>query len=80
MRRFQEGLSEARRIGMPYYEARILYRLGVMHAKSGESETAQEALREAQAIFQRLGAMPYLERTERLLAELEEQRSPASPG
>jgi tetratricopeptide (TPR) repeat protein len=70
-RYFEEGLSQARAMGMPYWEGRILYRAGVMSAERAEPEQAREQLVKALVIFQRLGALPYLERTEQALAELD---------
>jgi tetratricopeptide (TPR) repeat protein len=57
-RQFDEGLSQARAIGMPYWEGRILYRAGLLSAERDEPEQAREQLTKALAIFQRLGAQP----------------------
>jgi tetratricopeptide (TPR) repeat protein len=67
-RHFVEGLSHARRMGMPFHEARLLYRAGLMHSQRGDLEQGRERLEESLAIFLRLGAQPYLERTEQVLA------------
>jgi tetratricopeptide (TPR) repeat protein/DNA-binding XRE family transcriptional regulator len=75
-RELEEGLREARSMGMPYYEGRIRYRLGLVHARRGEPDEARTQLETALAIFRRLGALPFGERTERALAELEATVAP----
>lgn len=70
LRTLEEGLSLARAIRYPYAEARMLYEYGVVHAQQGQLEAARERLEEALAIFRRLGARPYIDRTEQRLAEV----------
>jgi class 3 adenylate cyclase/tetratricopeptide (TPR) repeat protein len=67
---FEDALSLARSMTMPYLEGRILYEYGRMHAARGEGEQARERLEEGLLILRRLGARPYIERTERGLREL----------
>jgi ATP/maltotriose-dependent transcriptional regulator MalT len=67
---FEDTLSLARRMTMPYLEGRILCEYGRMHAARGEGQQARERLEEGLAILYRLGARPYIERTEQALAEL----------
>jgi class 3 adenylate cyclase/tetratricopeptide (TPR) repeat protein len=55
----------------PYAEALARYESGMMHSRKGEAQQAHEELEEALAIFQRLGARPYIERTEQALARLD---------
>jgi tetratricopeptide (TPR) repeat protein len=69
-RHLEEGLAQTRAMGMPYWEGRILYRAGLLSAERDEPEQAGEQLAQALAIFQRLGAEPYIERTEQALATL----------
>jgi hypothetical protein len=54
---------------MPYLEGRILYEWGRMYAAREAPQQAQERLEEALVIFRRLGARPYIERTEQALAD-----------
>jgi hypothetical protein len=55
----------------PYMEARILYEQGRMHMWEGRPRLARGRLEQAHAIFQQLGAQPYMERTQQTLEELE---------
>lgn len=71
IRELEEGLSAAQSMGMPYYEGRILYCLGLVYARGGELEKARTRLDAALAIFRQLGAGPYGERTVRALADLD---------
>jgi tetratricopeptide (TPR) repeat protein len=63
-----EGLALACHLPYPYAEARILYQEGMLHSARGSPDEARAALDAALAIFRRLGAHPYIERTERALA------------
>jgi tetratricopeptide (TPR) repeat protein len=72
---FRDALSLARSSSNPYDEARVLYEWGRMDRKIGAVQQAQERWREAFTLFQRLGAKPYSERTEHLLAEVERCRT-----
>jgi len=69
-RALDEGLTLAGSQPYPYIEGRILYTLGLMHGEREAPQRAQELLERALAIFQRLGAQPYIERTERALHDL----------
>ena len=69
-RALAEGLTLTRRVPYPYAEARLLHVYGLMHARRGEPEAARERLREALAIFRRLGARKDVERAERVLTSL----------
>ena len=62
--------SMAHPMPYPYGEARVLYECGRMRGQKGELEQARPRLEEALAIFQRLGACPYIERTEQALSAL----------
>jgi tetratricopeptide (TPR) repeat protein/transcriptional regulator with XRE-family HTH domain len=70
IRELEDGISAARSMGMPYYEGRVLYRLGLVAAQRDEPETARSQMETALAIFRRLGARPFGERSERTLTEL----------
>jgi tetratricopeptide (TPR) repeat protein len=65
---FEAGLALTREIGLLYDEAFVLYEYARMDEARGEAERAPERLRQALAIFQRLGAVPDVERTEQALA------------
>jgi hypothetical protein len=54
----------------PYGEARARFEWGRMLAQDGGAEQARHLLDEALAIFQRLGAQPYIAWAERLLRPL----------
>jgi tetratricopeptide (TPR) repeat protein len=69
-RALDEGLTLAASQPYPYGQGRILYELGLMHHEREAPQRARECLEQALAIFQRLGARPYIERTERALHEL----------
>ena len=70
---FEEAVSLARSMSYPYAEAAALFEWGRMHGAKGEPMLAQSRLKEAVAIFQRLGARPYIERTEQALAVLDQR-------
>jgi hypothetical protein len=67
-----EGLALARAPGFPYpsYEAAFLHVWGQLHLHRGEPAAARERLEAARAIFQRLGARPFVARVEQDLATL----------
>jgi hypothetical protein len=65
-----EGLALAMRIGYPYGEARLLLVSGESSAQMDQPGPARERLEAASAIFARLGAHKYLERTEQVQAAL----------
>jgi tetratricopeptide (TPR) repeat protein len=81
----QERWEEARRVfremediahdmSFPYGEARAMYECGVMLMQRGSPMEAHELLERAGAIFQRLGAGLYLERTERAIVNVSIRR------
>jgi class 3 adenylate cyclase/tetratricopeptide (TPR) repeat protein len=65
----QEAVRLAQHIGYGYGEARALYDLGTAVISESDPLQAQQHLAQALVIFQHLGAMPYIERTERALAQ-----------
>jgi tetratricopeptide (TPR) repeat protein len=67
---FAEALELAHSMGWVFHEGRVRLDRGMMRAQRGDAEPARTDLQEARAIFTRLGARPYLERTEQALAEL----------
>lgn len=69
MRDLETGFQITEQVGLPYDEALLFYEYGRMHGARREPEQAQERLEHALAIFQRLGANPDIERTEKALAE-----------
>jgi class 3 adenylate cyclase/tetratricopeptide (TPR) repeat protein len=69
-RALAEATHLAHDMAYPYAKARGLHELGLMHAQKGEPRQARDRLNEALAGFQRLGARPYITRTEQALAEL----------
>jgi tetratricopeptide (TPR) repeat protein len=68
-RSFQDAVALARSMPHPYAEARTLYERGIMEAQRRKPEEARRLLEEALAIFQRLGAQPYIQRTEQALVD-----------
>jgi tetratricopeptide (TPR) repeat protein len=68
----RDAMTHAATMPYPYAEARALYGYGRMQSRRGAPDLAGERLQEALAIFQRLGAKPYLERTEQALAALDQ--------
>jgi tetratricopeptide (TPR) repeat protein len=64
----EEGLVLARSLPHPYAEARILVQMGLLERQHGNLQGAGERLKEALAIFRRLGAAKDVERTEQALA------------
>jgi tetratricopeptide (TPR) repeat protein len=69
---FAEAVSLGKRLHFPEAEAHAQHEFGLMHLDRGATAQAVERLEEARAIFRRLDARPYIERTERVLAKLEE--------
>ena len=65
-----EALALAGSVPYPHAEGRALFERGRLHLGKGEQEQARERLEQALAIFQRLGAQPYIGRTEQALAAL----------
>ena len=65
---FDEALTLTQAMKYPYAGARALYEYGLMLARRGMSSEGRDRLEAAAAIFERLGATPYIERTRRALA------------
>lgn len=68
---FEEAIQRARHMGAPYDEADAHKELGIALARAGDTERARAELQAAHATFERLGAMPDLDRTEQALAGLQ---------
>src|ERR671930_646174 len=67
--RFRAAAEILREIGARFYLACVLLEHGEWLVETGEAEEAEPLLTEAREIFERLGAVPWLERLERV-AEL----------
>jgi tetratricopeptide (TPR) repeat protein len=67
---FDRAIALSTDMAHPYAEANALYEAGLMYARKEEPERARAPLERALAIFRRLGAQPYVERAERVLAQL----------
>jgi tetratricopeptide (TPR) repeat protein len=65
---FDQALALARGMPYPYAEGRLLYEYGRMRAEQGDVGQARTLLADAHAIFLRLGANLYRERTEQQLS------------
>jgi|GEM_PF-377962 len=65
-----QSLALAREMRHPYGEVRILFEYGKLHALCGEAIEARSCFETARTLATRLGAQPYVERTQRALAEL----------
>jgi tetratricopeptide (TPR) repeat protein len=65
-----EALALAGTMAYPYAEAHIRRELGHLHVLRGERARARTLLEDAVAIFQRLGARPDVEQTEKAITEL----------
>lgn len=65
----KEALALARSMPYPYAEARALFERGIMDSQRGEHIRGRESMVTAQAIFERLGATPYLEQTQAAIGE-----------
>ena len=68
-----KGLSIARGMSMRYHEARLLFQLGVAQTQRGAPEPGRATLLRALAAFERLGARPHWERTQRALDALKDE-------
>jgi tetratricopeptide (TPR) repeat protein len=70
--RAESWLLQARDLGRQtrylYGEARVVYEIGMLHARNGQKEQGRQWLEEAHAIFSRLGATLNAKRTEEMLA------------
>jgi tetratricopeptide (TPR) repeat protein len=67
----EEALEFARERSLALGIAETAHAYGEMLAQRGEIDAARERFAEALSVFRRMGAQPYIERTERALAELE---------
>ena len=67
---FQDAVLLARGMPHPYAEARALYEWGMMQSRERPSPRGRALLKEALVIFERLGARPYIQRTQQALAQL----------
>jgi class 3 adenylate cyclase/tetratricopeptide (TPR) repeat protein len=67
---FGEAVALAHEMPYPYAEAQALYHWGLACSRRREDVDARARLEGALRIFQRLGAVPYAERTQRALAAL----------
>jgi tetratricopeptide (TPR) repeat protein len=65
---FEDILALARQLRHPYAQGRTLYEWGSMLAARGDQVGAQARLAEAEIVFERIGARPYLERSRALLS------------
>lgn len=65
-----QAVDMARDMSYPYGEARALHEHGLMCLRTGDLAHAHAKLEQALAIFRRLGACAYIERTERELGAL----------
>jgi dTDP-4-amino-4,6-dideoxygalactose transaminase len=61
---YKEGLSRARAMSFPYGEAQLLYASGLLDRRRRNAARTAEELKEALAIFQRLGATRDVERVQ----------------
>lgn len=69
-RDLQEAIVMADAMPFPHLEARALYQRGLMQSKSEDNRRARQTLQEARAIFDELGALPYLRLTDTALHQL----------
>jgi tetratricopeptide (TPR) repeat protein len=67
----EAGLALTRQMPYPYAEARLLHAYGLLHARTGEMDAARQTLRQARAIFARLGARKDVELVEQAATGLE---------
>jgi tetratricopeptide (TPR) repeat protein len=65
------ALAQSPSYRFPLYEARLLHVWGQLHLNRGEPAAARERLEAALAIFQRLGARPFVAQVKQDLAALE---------
>jgi tetratricopeptide (TPR) repeat protein len=66
-----EAVALSHAMPYPYGEARALYQCGMLQAaRDGVGVVRERPLRDALAIFRRLGAQKHVERTERAIAQL----------
>jgi hypothetical protein len=65
------ALAQAPSFRYPVFEACFLHIWGQLHLSRGERTVAREGLEAARAIFQRLGARPFVAQVEQDLATLD---------
>jgi tetratricopeptide (TPR) repeat protein len=63
-------LDLTRSLPYPFAEAQVLLEYGQLEERRGSPGAARQRLEEALTIFQRLAAQPFVEQTERVLAQL----------
>lgn len=66
-----EGLAMTREIGMPFHEALLLMECGRMYSARGELDRARHCLEESLQLLKQLGAIPYAERADAALGQLQ---------
>jgi Flp pilus assembly protein TadD len=66
----EEAIELAQHMPDPHREAQARAVLGTLAARTGKDVEARDQLRESLAIFQRLGAHPYIRRVQRSLVQL----------
>lgn len=71
----EEALQLARRLGLPYDEAKVLYTYGLLHRQQAEQSLARARLEAAQAILRRLGERLYAAQVAHALAALDDSAS-----
>ncbi len=67
---FEEVAELARQVPFPHAEACAFYEHGMMCLRQGNLEQARSHLEAGLKIFSRLGAQPYIERTQAALSQL----------
>jgi tetratricopeptide (TPR) repeat protein/transcriptional regulator with XRE-family HTH domain len=80
VRDLEAGLQHVRSIGLPYEQALLLEEGARLLATQGELDRARERIAQALAIYNRLGAVPDTERSNRRLEELSRTTMPSLPG
>ncbi|HEX6777946.1 MAG TPA: hypothetical protein VF099_07065, partial [Ktedonobacterales bacterium] len=68
--RLEEALAQARAVGAPYREAKLLFTAGQVAARQGERARSAAHLRAAQTILTELGERLYAEQIDRLLPQI----------
>jgi tetratricopeptide (TPR) repeat protein len=68
---FERAIELCRAMPEPFTEALTRHEWGCMLAESGDADGAREQLDAALTLFRRLGAVPFIERGERVLASLQ---------
>jgi tetratricopeptide (TPR) repeat protein len=63
---FEHALGVSQTVSQPFRKAQLLLAYGTMHVQKGDLEPARARLESARAIFQELGARPFLERIQQM--------------